>query len=182
MQAALLGLHPRTVTDVSSRQSRPDGRSAAHPRQSGRYDIFQASCSGDCCFRFWIWEITWPQEQFDACIALCELSARRASARAAAEWRLTLSLWAVLTASISYFRAEALPIWAGLAILVLHASFLYSAWLRSAKGAEMVWNFTNEAQRILAELKIRVIRADGSLRIGEHEPKWLPNQIRFLKC
>jgi hypothetical protein len=91
----------------------------------------------------------------DACLALAKFGTSRHDARREIEWKLSFGIWALLAAAL--LRGfVALPALAAL-IPIGHAFWLRNLWLRHAADNELVWNFVNEAQRLLGTYDVAIM-------------------------
>lgn len=106
------------------------------------------------------------KELFDGCVKLSEIAAARLDARRQLSWRLTLGFWAVLVASIAYFRVAALPIWMGVAVFAAHGFFMRGVFIRTAADTRILWHYFHQAQKILVANGVVQAEDKPELMIG----------------
>ena len=90
------------------------------------------------------------KEQFDGFMRVAELRTLRASNRQSYEWRVTLGLWAVITAATIYLKDRPVPLWLGASTIVIYAFF----WLRPMNVAH--WR-DNQAAAFYVETALSIL-------------------------
>ena len=116
------------------------------------------------------------KDRVDSYLKLAEFAAGRWDARKQFEWRVTLGVWAVLVAAILYFRADTLPVWLGLAILVVYGNWLQNIWRRHSSDANLAWQDFHSAREEIECSTSQQLQAENEtiakLRIGKgsHTP------------
>ncbi len=108
----------------------------------------------------------------EASMSLATFGAQRADARRAYEWKMSFGVWALIAAALIQ-GFVAFPLIA-LIFPLLYGRWLQNIWFRHATDGELMWNFANEAQRIIAKHKVVRIPARPQLRIGRgvHPITW----------
>lgn len=90
------------------------------------------------------------KEIFDSYMRLAELRTQRATNRQAYEWRVTFGFWAALTAAAIYLKERPMPLWLGMAAVLIYAFF----WLRAVYVAHWM---DNGAARLYLEEALRIL-------------------------
>lgn len=100
----------------------------------------------------------------EASMSLAAFGANRADGRRAFEWKMSFAVWALIAAAIIH-GFVAFPLVA-IVFLFLYGRWLQNVWMRHATDAELMWNFANEAQRLIAKHGVVAVPKKPHLRIG----------------
>jgi hypothetical protein len=114
------------------------------------------------------------KERFDSFMRVAELRTLRATNRQSYEWRVTLGLWAVITAATIYLKDRPVPLWLGVSTVFIYAFF----WLRAINVAH--WR-DNQAAAFYIETALSIL-SPGRKRTGAagEEIRWESWLFGFL--
>ena len=107
------------------------------------------------------------KEIFDASMKMAEFSAGRLEADRGYEWKLSLSLWALLAAAIHSFRVDSIPWW-----IPAVSWFLYAYWINNFWWAHRIDNirmhsYVNVCSRFVTGVLDPTKPKEKKLKAGE---------------
>ncbi|MGH6735095.1 MAG: hypothetical protein ACRECX_03315 [Methyloceanibacter sp.] len=86
-----------------------------------------------------------PKEKFDALMQIANFAVARCDGRRQYEWKLTFGVWALLSATLIYVKADAFPLVFGFAVLVLYGAWLQAILKRNQNDTVIAWHSLRKA-------------------------------------